>query len=136
MAPNSIKENIVQVTHVTEKGCELRVFADEYFRANGLHVAFKDYFLSFDEFPHFLGATKEEIQQARLSYDDIHWDSLDILLSLDNIEGKKEPNHQLIFTSEQLARLKKYNDEQIAKGGKPWLSDRLLDFEYWNEINK
>ena len=124
----------VEVISITAEGCWLRVFSKEYFRRKRLGNVPKDYYLSFERYPHFLGVAEEEIRNVSIVYDFLRWKTLDIDLSIDNFEHPKRRT-SLGFTKEQLERLKQYNDEQEAKGGKPWLSDRLLDFDYWRKIN-
>ena len=112
----------VEVTRITAKGCWLRIFP-------------KDYYLSFDRYPHFLGASDEEIKQVTIIGNTLEWEALDMHIGIESIERDK-PNTHLGFTKKQLERLKKYNDAQIANGGKPWLSDRLLDFEHWIQLTQ
>ena len=137
MQNNQILESMVEITKITEDGFWIRVFVKEYFRRKKLGKKPKDYFVSFEFHPHFFGATEEEIRQVRVDdwYCCLHWDMLETGFELCNI-GKPKSGRYYGFSKKHLERLKKYNDEQIAKGKKPWLNDRLNDFPYWREINE
>ena len=67
----------VKVTDITPNGCWVRVRA-------------KDYYLSFvSNYPHFLGASIEEIKCVSLIGDYLRWELLDIDLEIDNFEHPK-----------------------------------------------
>jgi len=137
MLSNPTADPMAEVTKITNNGCWLRVFSKEYFQKKKLGNKPKDYFLSFEMYPHFLGASEAEIKQVAIFYSMLEWAALDVHMGIDDIERVKLKRGTYYgFTPKQLERLKKYNDKQVATGGKPWLHDRLLDFEYWREINK
>jgi len=137
MKSNPTVDEMAEVLSITDKGFWIRVYSKEYFRRKRLGKKPKEYFVSFEFHPHFLGATEEEIRQIKISgyFGYVSWETLQTGFELCNI-GKLKRGRYHGFTKQQLERLKKYNDDQIAKGGTPWLDDRLLDFPYWKELEK
>jgi len=123
-----------EVTSITAKGIWVRAFSKDYFRKAKLGKKPRDYFLPFTKFPHFLGATEDEIKQVTLVYCDLRWKLLDVAIELAYFDNPRR-YPLIMFSNAQLDRLKKYNDEQVAKGGKPWFKKRLLDYAYWRKIN-
>jgi len=133
--PSLTTEQSAEVFSILQNGFWITIFSKEFFIKKNWEDCKKDFFVSFDQYPHFLGTTPEEIKHVRVMYDTVLWPLLEIYIGIEWLENPA-PNTFLGFTTKELDRLKKYNDTQIANGKEPWLSDRLLDFEYWNEINK
>ena len=125
----------VEVMSITTDGFLLRLFSKDYFREKRLGSKPKKYFVSFEQYPHFLGVPEEVIRQVTITYDHLQWKEIDVDLFINDFEKPNRRGVYLGFTEGQLDRLKKYNDKQVAKGGKPWLHDRLFDFPYWRKIN-
>jgi len=138
MQSNQTCDRMVEVMSIAEDGFWLRVYEKEYFTRKRMGCEPREYFVSFERFPWFLGATDDEIRQVTVSawFCGLHWRVLDVDFELSHLE-KQSRNwfRYMCFTYAQLDRLKKYNDEQKAKGGKQWLNERLCDFEYWRQIN-
>ena len=124
------KNNRVEVSDITEEGCWLHIFAKKYFAAREGIESVKKLYLSFRKYPYFLGASHNDIKNITLVYDELHWKSLGIDLGICDIERfeyeKDDADEMyLLFTKEQLKRLRRYNEEQIAKGGTPWHPDLI-----------